>query len=223
MTNISVLDAPAPFDVWEIDLGSAPGDAELAVLSRDECERASRFVFARDRRRFLAAHVALRHLLARRADAPAAQLCFAAGPFGKPRLSEASRDCSFNLSHSEDIALVALAPDGEVGVDVEMLRTMDDAPALSERNFTARECAELAEVAIDARAHAFLRCWTRKEACLKAIGSGLSIAPETFEAGVGTDTRLVRIATPKGEARVEVHSLTPRAGWIGAVARVRRP
>jgi len=220
MTNSSLLDAPAPFDVWEIDLGSAPDDAELNVLSRDERERASRFVFARDRRRFLAAHVALRRLLARRTDAPAAELCFVAGPFGKPRLAGPSCDCSFNLSHSADIALIALAPDGEVGVDIEMLRAMEDAPALSERNFTARECAELAELAADARDRAFLSCWTRKEACLKAIGSGLSIAPETFEAGVGIDTRLVRIATPEGEACVEVHSLAQRVGWIGAVARV---
>ena len=220
MPRITPLAAPAPFDVWLVDLGLDPDDSELATLSAAEHERAERFVFARDRRRFLAAHVALRRLLAQRTGTPARAIRFVEGPFGKPSLVERS-DCSFNLSHSGEVALVAIAPEAEIGVDVEMLHEVDDGAALAERNFTPTECRQLADLPTDARDRAFLRCWTRKEACLKAIGSGLSIAPETFEAGVGTDARVVRIATPQGMASIEVHSLPDQTGLIAAVARTR--
>jgi 4'-phosphopantetheinyl transferase len=217
-----VPDAPAPFEVWQVDLGSLPEALELATLSSAEQQRAARFAFERHRRRYLASHVALRALLARRCDSAADGLCFVDGPFGKPGLAPPSR-CAFNLSHSGDVALVAIAPDGEIGIDVEVPRALNDALELAARNFTPRECAELDGAPPEALARTFLRCWTRKEACLKAIGSGLSIAPETFEAGCGTDTRLVRIPTPQGEARVEVHTLPSGAEWVGAVARLRPP
>ncbi|HKX39512.1 MAG TPA: 4'-phosphopantetheinyl transferase superfamily protein [Burkholderiaceae bacterium] len=222
MTCIRALAAPAPFDVWQIDLGSLPQAHELEALSSAEHQRAARFAFARHRRRYLTSHVALRALLARRCDMPAAELRFVEGPFGKPGLTQ-PLGCAFNLSHSGDVALVAIAPEGEIGVDVEVPRALDDAFELAARNFTPHECAELAEAAPDARARTFLRCWTRKEACLKALGSGLSIAPETFEAGCGTDTRIVCIPTPQGEARVEVHTLPESPEWVGAVARLRPP
>ena len=220
--RVEVLRAPAPFEIWRVDLGALPAAHELATLSSAEHGRAARFAFARHRRRYLASHVALRALLARRCGMAAAELCFVEGPFGKPGLAQPPA-CAFNLSHSGDVALVAIAPEGEIGVDVEVPRALDDAFELAARNFTPHECAELADAAPDALTRTFLRCWTRKEACLKAIGSGLSIAPETFEAGCGTDTRIVRIPMPQGEARVEVHTLPESAEWVGAVARLRPP
>ena len=218
MVHFTRLDAPAPFELWRADLGTQPAEHELGTLSNDERDRADRFVFARDRRRFLAAHVALRRLLERRLDRPAHGFRFVAGPFGKPSIA-GSPACAFNLSHSDDVALIAMATDAEIGVDVESPRVVDDLSDLAERNFTASECAQLAALSPEDRDLAFLRCWTRKEACLKAIGSGLSIAPETFEAGTQVQMRGVRIATPAGIARVEVHSLTHLTDAIGAIAR----
>ena len=218
MPQLTRLDAPVAFELWRAELGTEPAEHELGVLSNDERDRADRFVFARDRRRFLAAHVALRQVLELRLGRAAHTYRFVAGPFGKPGLAGSS-GCAFNLSHSDDVALIAMAQDGEIGVDVESPRVVDDLADLAERNFARSECEHLSTLLPAERGVAFLHCWTRKEACLKAIGSGLSIAPETFEAGVQTDTRVVSIATSAGHVLVEVRSLLHLTDAIGALAR----
>ena len=221
MARLTPLDAPAPFELWLVDLGAEPLEGELGSLSPGERERAGRFVFPRDRRRYLSAHVALRSVLSARTGLAAHDLGFVEGPFGKPCLSGAS-SCAFNLSHSADVAWIATSPDGDIGVDVEALRVVDDAMALAERNFSPAECAALASVPQANRDLAFLQIWTRKEACLKAIGSGLSIAPETFDVGLRPDTRVAQIATPAGVVAVEVHTLGQAPGTVGALARILR-
>ena len=214
------LPAPAPFELWHFVLHQWPAPPQLATLSAQEQARASRFVFDRDRRRYQAAHVGLRDLLAARTGVPAAELVFEEGPFGKPAL--AGGLCAFNLSHSEDVALVALADAGvgEIGVDVEMLRPMADAAALARQNFSASENAELAALPSGDQSLAFLLGWTRKEACLKAIGSGLSIAPNIFTAGLGMGPRSVLIDTPAGMASVWVQSFRHGTDVVGSVARI---
>jgi 4'-phosphopantetheinyl transferase len=222
MRGLSRIAAPAPFELWLAELHDAPGDAQLRSLSAAERERAARFVFERDRRRYLAAHCALRHVLATRTGTPAADLQFVEGAFGKPALI-GERRCAFNLSHSDDVALIALAghDDGdEIGVDLEMLRPMPDAQALARQNFSTAENAELTATRPEDRSLAFLLGWTRKEACLKAIGSGLSIAPNIFTAGLDTAPRSVGIDTPDGIARVWVQSLRPRPDIVASVARI---
>lgn len=211
------LTAPEPFELWRVDLGVAPHLTEQGILSAAERERAARFVFVRDRDRYLAAHAALRRLLADRTGTSPAALRLATGAHGKPFL-EAPAHCSFNLSHSGDLALVALAPDGEIGVDVELLRPVPDATALAERHYTPAEREALAGTATAGRDLAFLIGWTRKEACLKAIGSGLSIEAAAVDAGLQPERRIVRITTAAGLAAVEVVSLQGH-GWVGALAR----
>lgn len=214
------LNVPAPFEMWLLDLLDPPAPKRLSVLSAAEHERAKRFVFERDRRRYLAAHVGLRNLLASRTGRPAVALVFEEGPFGKPALP-GPMGCAFNMSHSEDVALVAIADKevGEIGVDVEMLRAMPDAAALARQNFSASEIAELAATPQD-QSLAFLLGWTRKEACLKAIGSGLSIPPNIFTAGLDMGARSVVICTPAGTATVWVTSFRHGADLIGSLARV---
>jgi 4'-phosphopantetheinyl transferase len=208
-------------ELWQLDLLTEPAPDRLAWLSDAERARAARFVFERDRRRFLAAHCGLRALLAARTGIAAAALVFREGAHGKPSLTHAGA-CSFNMSHSEDIALVAIADAsaGEIGVDVEMLRDMPDATDLARHNFSASECDELAAAAPEHRSLAFLRGWTRKEACLKAIGSGLSIAPNLFTAGLDDVARSVRIATPSGAADVRVHSFRHGPDIVGSLAHL---
>lgn len=220
------LNAPAPFALWQVDLAFLPAPEQLAWLSAEEHGRAARFVFERDRRRYLAAHCALRELLSKRTGVPAAELQFSEGPFGKPALSSELR-CAFNMSHSDDVALVAMADAaeaGEIGVDVEMLRPMPDAVALARQNFSASECAELAATPPADQALAFLLGWTRKEACLKAIGSGLSIAPNIFTAGLSMGSRSVEITTADGTTtHLRVHSFRVGPDAVGSLARVETP
>jgi 4'-phosphopantetheinyl transferase len=206
----------SPFHVWRVDLREVPAAADLLALSAAELDRARRFVFERDRRRYLAAHCALRRLLGEHIASPPHRLAFGQGPFGKPHLVDLP-DCRFNMSHSDDEALVAIGELAEVGIDLEVLRPMGDAAALADRNFTANERALLAAAAADQRDRAFLSCWVRKEAVLKAIGSGLSIEPQTFEAGVAPEARTIG-AGPFGGQRVQVQSLPLGAGRLGAVA-----
>ncbi len=204
--------------LWRVDLGRAPDEAAVATLSAAERARAGRFVFERDRRRYLAAHVALRSLLAQATGVAASQLGFGEGPFGKPFLPDAAAP-SFNLSHSGDVALIGIGPPGtEIGVDLEVRRTMSDALELAERHFAPAEIDTLRATPTDQRDHAFLRGWTRKEACLKAIGSGLSIAPQTFDAGIAASERIVVIVTPQGPRTVRVQSRADDNGEISAVA-----
>ena len=217
MPSIARLAVPPPFELWQVDLDAAA--PELDRLSPDELARAARFVFERDRRRYCAAHAALRTLLSRRTGVPPAQLSFGVGAFGKPVL-RGMPACAFNLSDSGHLALILIGEDGEVGVDLELCRAVPDAADLARRHFNAAECAELECTPAAEFELAFLRGWTRKEACLKAIGSGLSIAPETFHAGLAVDTRIVSIPTPAGCSQVRVQSLGPESLFAGAIAQL---
>lgn len=220
MNPVLRLAAPAPFELWSVDLAVVPTADALNSLSDDERARAARFVFEHDRRRFLAAHAALRQRLAARTGVAAAALRFVVGPFGKPGLDGVR--CSFNLSHSQDLALIVMAPDGEIGVDVECLRPVPDAHALAEQHYTAAERAALHGAGPLGRDRAFLMGWTRKEACLKAIGSGLSVEALAVDAGLHGERRVVLVETGCARVSVEVESLPGNAGWVGALARVHR-
>jgi 4'-phosphopantetheinyl transferase len=212
-----------PCRLWRIDLDQPVDAAARAALSPEEVARAGRFVFARDRDRYVAAHAALRHLLAASAD-EAPRLRFAAGPFGKPRLAGRG-GAHFNLSHSQGVALVAISAQAEVGVDVEVLRPMPDAQALAGVYFTQAEQQALAACHARggdaARDRAFLVCWSRKEACLKALGTGLELATCGFEVGVDDLAGAVRdvsVATALGVERLRLQSFEAAPDAVGALA-----
>ncbi len=213
------LPAPAEYELWWVDLRFRPAPRMQAWLSATELNKATRFVFERDRRRYLAAHTALRQLLAPRAALAPQCLEFIEGEFGKPALRDGA-PCSFNLSHSDDEAVVLIAASGEIGVDVEVLKPVPDAMELAQRNFSTQEIAELAGSAAPSRDAAFLTGWTRKEACLKAIGSGLSIAPDSFTAGLAHEALHTDIRTPRGLAEVAVQSFCHEQRLFVAWARV---
>jgi 4'-phosphopantetheinyl transferase len=163
----------------------------------------------------------LRAVLAQQTGLPAAALVFGAGPFGKPFL-HAPAACVFNLSHSDDVAVIAVAPGAsagtEIGVDVEVLRPMRDAIALAERNFTPAEQRALRAAPPELRDLAFMRGWTRKEACLKAIGSGLSIPPDAVDAGLQQALARLQVVHDGAHHALQVQSLPEHAGTALAVA-----
>ncbi|MEO8152048.1 MAG: 4'-phosphopantetheinyl transferase superfamily protein [Rhizobacter sp.] len=212
------LPGPAPVRLWMVALDAMPDGDAIATLSDAERQQAQRFAFEHLRRRYLAAHVGLREILAAYTGLAANELRFATGSFGKPTLVPPR--CAFNMSHSDELALIAVAPQGNIGVDIERLRTVSDSLSLSQRNFTPAEHRQVADAPPDQRDLVFLRGWTRKEACLKALGSGLSIAPESFEAGADTSERQVNVPTPNGIARVQVQSLPETGGGVMALAWV---
>ena len=205
--------------LWQVDLDATPAPQAVASLSEAEWERARRFVFKRDRNRFIAAHAALREVLSSQCGIPASMLEFAVGPFGKPGLVD-QNGLRFNLSHSESLALIAVCDDAEVGADLELLRPMPDAEALAETYFTPAERRALAALAPEARDRAFLCCWTRKEACLKATGMGLSVDTRSFDVGVVADSREVKITSADGVVRLALSSFHDVQGALCAVARV---
>jgi 4'-phosphopantetheinyl transferase len=217
------LPAPLGLRLWWLRLDELPDAAALATLSADEIARGARFAFEGLQRRHLASHVALRAILAQQTGLPAAALAFGAGPFGKPFL-QAPAACIFNMSHSDDVAVIAVAPGAaegtEIGVDVEVLRPMRDAIALAERNFTVAEQRELLATPTEWRDLAFMRGWTRKEACLKAIGSGLSIPPEAVDAGLRQEPAQVRVVHEQAHHELLVQSLPEHAQTVMAVAKL---
>ena len=158
-----------------------------ATLSLDEERRAASIRIERVRRRFIAARGTLRAVLAREVGAPAGSLRFVAGPLGKPSLDFPRVDppIELNLSHSEDLFIVAVARGHAVGVDVEVIRPDVDVAGLAARFFSPGERDRL--LALDPADHrrAFFTCWTRKEAYIKARGEGLAIALDRFDVAFG--------------------------------------
>jgi 4'-phosphopantetheinyl transferase len=148
-------------------------------LSAAERERAIRFHFERDRFRYVAAHAALRRVLAAYVGAAPEELVFEEGEFGKPFLAHPPTKIRLSATHSEDMAAFAVAVDAEVGIDLEVVeRRLSDVQSLAESCFSETECRALAAAPEADRKAVFLRGWTRKEAYLKAIGLGLQVPPE---------------------------------------------
>jgi 4'-phosphopantetheinyl transferase len=170
-------------DVWKLclDEPSQP-DSPASVLSSDEVARASRFHFDKDRNRFIRCRSVLRFLLADYLGAAAAEIRFEYSTSGKPQLptEQNPRGLQFNLSHSADMALIAVGADLQLGVDIEKIREEVDTAALAQRFFSPREGAGLQALPDHLRVPGFFACWTRKEAFLKATGTGLSFPLAEF-------------------------------------------
>jgi 4'-phosphopantetheinyl transferase len=188
----------AGVELWDVALDEPlPHAAQL--LDAGERARAARFVFDRDRARFVAGRAALRAVLAGYLGADPAGLAFVLGPHGKPAVPSGP---PFSFANSHGRALCAVGLDREVGVDVEQLRDVPDADGIARSVFTAEERA--AWRAAGCGSGAFLRLWTRKEAALKALGIGLG----------GLDG-------PGSSRGVELHDLALDADHVAALAVVR--
>jgi 4'-phosphopantetheinyl transferase len=217
---IASLPSPTGSDIalWLVDLDADPGSWDAALLSAPERERAQRFRFEVHARRYRASHAALRLILGQATATDPTAVRFTEGVHGKPRLAHAGPH--FNMSHSAGWALVGLCPSHAIGVDIELIIPMDDAAALAERNFTAAENAQFWGTPPDQRLEAFFRGWTRKEACLKALGSGLSIEPHTFEAGLGNDAQATFITVGEQPCTMSVACIDLPMHGLAAVARL---
>lgn len=183
--------------LWHVDLTDPAPDKSIEVLSAHERDRMSRLVFLRDRNRYLRSQVVLRNILAMYLLQDAADIDFEIGTEGKPHVRAST--LHFNLSHSADQAVIGLTRAGAIGVDIEERREITDSAALARAYFSASEILELQRLPVSQRSRAFLVCWTRKEALLKATGVGLiglnrvEVGVQPFDAIAHADTDNERI------------------------------
>jgi len=149
------------------------------TLEPHELERAGRFHFEKHRRHFIVGRGGLRYVLGRYFDVKPQELRFSYGPYGKPAL--VGEGLRFNVSHSHGVALVAVAADRELGVDVEHIRADFATEDIARRFFSRVEVAAFNALRKEEQVAAFFRCWTRKEAYIKAIGRGMSEPLDAFD------------------------------------------
>jgi 4'-phosphopantetheinyl transferase len=182
--------------VWRIPLAATAQtlDAARALLAPDERVRADRFTVDAPRRRFTFARAALRNVLARYTGQPPREIAFTTGPHGKPALAGDS-PFRFNLSHSEDLALLAVTRRTDVGIDLEAIDPRRAADDIAARYFSPAEQAQLGPHADPAaRTAAFFRAWSRKEAVIKALGEGLACPLTSFDVSLDPlDARLLAL------------------------------
>ncbi|MDZ7269880.1 MAG: 4'-phosphopantetheinyl transferase superfamily protein [candidate division KSB1 bacterium] len=221
--------APALADgevhVWRIGLQLPPSRMEQlqAMLDAGETQRAARFYFDKDRRRFIVAHAAMRMILGAYLQLDPAGLQLGRNAYGKPELQDNRTAVAvrFNLSHSGELALFAVARDRNLGVDVEQVRPVQELLQLAQRFFTPQEVNVLRQIPAEGRLLAFFNCWTRKEAFIKANGMGLSLPLDQFEVtcAPGEPARLLRHPPAGGElAPWSLHAFTPAEGYVAALA-----
>ena len=210
--------------VWRIPLEvtGAELDACRSVLSAEEIERTERFRFEWLKRRYIVSHGHMRAILSQYAGIPASELFFQTTKFGKPYLDPAF-GVQFNLSHSGELAILA-AGTNELGADIELIRPLDDFESIAANFFSAREASELHCYPAPERLRAFYRCWTRKEAFVKAAGEGLSIPLTSFVVSLGEErAELLEITPPEHASDWTIATLDLGPDYVGALAARGKP
>lgn len=197
--------------IWQIDL-DVPADARL--LSPDEHARADRLVIPAKRQRFIAARAGLRLIMGSFTGTPPESLIFGYQAHGKPYLC-GGYACEFNLAHSHDRALVAVAHH-EVGIDIEREQPLASMMPMAQIVFSPQEQADWMALPVESQARAFYRTWTRKEALMKAEGGGFKLA-QTFTIPVTEQSQVIT------SGNWIISDISPTAGFIAAVALGHTP
>jgi 4'-phosphopantetheinyl transferase len=211
--------------VWCFDLddGAAARSRHLNVLSPKERDEANRFRSDLDRSRYIAAHGCLREILAAYLDIDPHEVPFAIDADGKPRIEPLLRTntLQFNMTHSAGLALYAVAQSCALGIDIEYVRPISRADDIVKWNFSLMEQAAWSGISASDKTLAFLRCWTQKEAYVKATGLGLSGSLACFSVSYcpNDEVRLLEVEGSPSEAeRWSLYELIPAIGYIGALA-----
>jgi 4'-phosphopantetheinyl transferase len=207
--------------IWVANLRCEPAQEQAIVetLSPEERQRYAKLRSAQIRSRFAVARGALRNILGRYLDLPPERVCFSYGQNGKPALAGAQADSllRFNLSHSQDVALVAVTRGREVGVDVERVRAEFAGLPIAKHFFSPSELAALQALSPVLRTEAFFRYWTRKEAFLKALGEGLPRTPQLFTVSLRPDEPVALHNDSDDSQPVlgwSLAELTPDSRWL---------
>jgi 4'-phosphopantetheinyl transferase len=234
MAELTILWPPPPtqwplghgaIHVWAGNL-QAPEERILALaktLSSDETARAARFHSDRDRNRFIVGRGLLRTILTRYVGGVPTGLAFSYGPKGKPALASTARQRPplFSVAHGEDLLILAVSRDCEVGVDVEYIRPCEDAESIAANHFSSHEASVLRSLPAAQRLEAFYRLWTRKEAWLKATGDGIGESLSQVEVSflANEPARLVSLfGSAEAVQNWTLCEIHPAAGFMAALA-----
>ena len=216
---------PGTVHVWHLDLDCPPVDAaSLAkILSPDEIRRAEAFQFEQLRLRFVVGRGLLRVLLADYLGVAPETVAFTYGSHGKPELKADSTgtETAFNLTHTDSVALIAISLNRRVGVDCERVRFLDDMHQIAEKFFSPAENRMLDRLPDAKFLTAFYRCWTRKEAFVKAMGEGLSYPLNHFTVSIEASESPCRVEFPEAASEPYawfVYSLPVASSYLGALA-----
>jgi 4'-phosphopantetheinyl transferase len=204
--------------VWYAELAALPVSFE--ILDEEERVRARRYHSPELRDWFVAAHGFLRQVLSQYLDIRPGEIRFRFLPRGKPELAD-NRHIRFNLSHTRNLAVVAVVRDREVGVDVEDLRDNLDMPGLARRYFSSVEAEWVESAPPEQRAEAFFTCWTGKEAYIKGRGDGLSFRLDGFQVlpQAGSDALELQVYGDVGEScRWSIQRLPLPPPYVAALA-----
>lgn len=211
--------------VWVKRLGS-PGAhirALREILSLDERRKAERFYFPADRERHVVGRALTRILLGDLLAIAPDEIQFCYNDFGKPSVAPAQNgaDFQFNISHSGDVILIAVAARRAVGIDVEQIREDLEVDAVAARFFSTREKDDLASLPPGQRRAAFFACWSRKEALIKAAGFGLPQYLDRFDLSMKPDEPAILLRTRPDPAEVRrwaIRDLDIGPGYKAALA-----
>ena len=209
-------------EVWLIDkaVHSSQIQKYWAILSQEEKARADRFRFFKDKSCFVIARGILKNILAQYSGQSPEKITFSYGSYGKP-YSDAYPQLYFNVSHSENCIAIGFIRDHEIGVDVEKVKTDIEALEVAQSFFSKKEIARLKTVAPEHVYQCFFNCWTRKEAFIKAEGSGLSFPLDQFSVSLEDSTTAQLLETQwdnKEHLNWVLLPFTPAQGYIGAIA-----
>ena len=201
-------------DIWKVSL-SLQGDAVNQLeklLLLEELKKGNRFRFAKDRRRHIITRGAVRTILAGYLEVPPQDLLFHHGKMGKPHLVYPlwGRNLHFNLSHCEDMTVIAIALGRRLGIDVEKERELPELDTILGRYFSKEEQQFVESAGQEDRIKAFLKVWTRREATAKALGLDLSAALSDLEIPAHLPNRGIQL---RHFANIETSSTTWDKSW----------
>lgn len=213
---------PADVAVWHVTLPAAEADIDRYALDEAELERAARYRQPADRLRYMTTRAALREVLGGWLGVEPASLRFAVTRRGKPELAGVSRGLSFNVSHAGQHALIAISDARIVGIDVERVDPTLDWQELADIVCTTEERHVLQTGPATLQRERFFRCWTAKEALLKALGVGIAEGLRALvvnPAGSGSQRPVVaENELFAGAAELHYHWLTDIPAHVGCVA-----
>ncbi len=215
---------PGEIHLWAAAMSEFADQAQnlSALLSLAELARAQKFRFIEDRDRYVIRHGLARQILSRYLEQVPSVIKFRTGVHGKPELSKSTADhpLFFNTSHSADITIVAITPDGPIGVDIERVQGIPDMENIARRFFLPSETGTLMALPKNSRVQAFYNCWTRKEAFLKATGEGIGENLEKLEVTLapGDEPEVLSFRGDFQESmQWHLNPFSPAPGYVGCV------
>lgn len=198
--------------IWMLSLnqpGTSIGNYER-TLSTFELNRANAYQSIDLRTKYVLAHISLRFILGHYLDTEPHEIIYGYETHGKPYIiAPESQDLNFNMTYSQDRALIALMKGNSIGIDLEYYKDLSDVNQLVDRYFSPAERSYYYQLKPEDRLRAFYRGWTRKEAFIKALGSGLSFPLDSFTVTITPDEP-VRLDNLKGDSpkRWQIYDLS---------------